>query len=829
MAPFLDLVGGRDRQGVAMRRLLILVLLLVPCVGLVTSRATSDHLSSAGGAPDAAQAVADVVATGIPGAGAIMQVGTFHPGGPLHDNTALIAGSTDPGHVLDRTRLFVASTSNFGAPLAIPNLPEGSILSLDVSGGRVDVPNGFACALCAGQPQPSGAGGAVILYTAQSPAFINSANGNVAAATSALPAVSLPLGISFNSGFGRPWFANAPAGAAGDGTITVIDPNGAPLKGAPSAVAGGVFAGMLTNRTSATVHGLSAGAMATALITKSPDPATNGRAVFLAALADGSVAQVHVQLGVDDLAPPGSFTALPDISPERAESNSAAVATRVGMLFNWVPTRTIFISDPLADRILVFDLIDDGHFFKTANVRDLRSPALNRPVDLAPAAREVSARNFASNTTLGGGADFYALNRGNNSVVRMTQNGDVVAVRQIVPAPQGDLDVSGIRLNGIAVSEDAKTIWMTATGPGRQGFVLRTAAFGGGTVTTDLLNQARGNLPPDQGADIFSHDMATNQALGPLFNEQSCSGCHNTPGAGGMGADAPSFVTRIGRTIHGDFELLPGHHAPIARQHSIAELGSACGLPTGVPPQANLTSLRSAMTLRGTALIDNILVSQLLAAANDPSVPATVRGRVNTLADGRVGRFGWKAQTATLVEFMGEAFRDEIGVTNPLAPDDLVNGCGANIMKPEMDAVPLTSLVAFLNTIDPPAPTAACTASPGAAVFASVGCANCHKPSYTVPGSNNVLTARLYSDLLLHNMGPGLADGFEQGSAIGAEFRTAPLWRVSDRVHFLHDGRATTILDAILLHGGQAQDAVALFNALSPADRQALLAFLSCI
>jgi CxxC motif-containing protein (DUF1111 family) len=92
-----------------------------------------------------------------------------------------------------------------------------------------------------------------------------------------------------------------------------------------------------------------------------------------------------------------------------------------------------------------------------------------------------------------------------------------------------------------------------------------------------------------------------------------------------------------------------------------------------------------------------------------------------------------------------------------------------------------------------------------------------------------VLTARLYSDLLLHNLGPGLADGFEQGSATGAEFRTAPLWRVSDRVHFLHDGRVTTILDAILLHGGQAQDAVALFNALSASDRQALLAFLSCI
>jgi len=823
-----------------MRRLPILVLLLAAGAGFSTLRAISEQVSSAGGAPDAIQVTADVVATGIPGAGAIMQVGTFQTGGPLRDNGVLIAGTTDPGGVLDRTRLFVASTSNFGASRAIADQPEGSILSIDVSGSRVDVPATFAASTSVANPHPS-AESAVMLYTAQNPAFINSVNANVAALTSTLPAVSLPLGISFNSGFGRPWFANAPAGATGDGTITVIDPNGAPLRGAPSAAAGGVFAGNLTNRTPGPQHGLSAGAVATALVTKSPDPATSNRAVFLAALADGSVAQVHVQLGVDDLLPPGSFTALPVVSTELAESTSASVSTRVGMIFNWVPTRTIFISDPLADRILAFDLVDNGHIFKPSNVRELRSPALSHPVDLAPAAREVAARNFASNTTLGGGSDFYVLNRGNNSVVRMTQDGVVVATRQIVAAPQPDhMDLTQMRLNGIAVSEDGRTIWMTAVAPARQGIVLQTPAFGGGPVTTDLINQAHEQLalqgperdavdPRNQGAFIFSHDMTTTQALGPLFNEQSCSGCHNTPAAGGMGSDAQSFVTRIARTQQGGFELLPGHTGPIARQHSIAELGSPCGLPTGVPPQANLTSRRSAMTLRGTAMIDNILESQLRAAAIDPAVPAPVRGRVNLLPDGRIGRFGWKAQTATLVEFMGEAFRDEIGVTNPLAPTDLVNGCGAHILKPEMDALPLTALVAFLNTIDPPVPAAACTASPGAAVFAAVGCANCHKPSYAVPGGGTTLVPRLYSDLLLHKMGPGLSDGFEQGTATGAEFRTAPLWRVSDRTHFLHDGRATSILDAILLHGGQAGDAVAAFNALSSADRQALLAFLGCI
>ena len=88
---------------------------------------------------------------------------------------------------------------------------------------------------------------------------------------------------------------------------------------------------------------------------------------------------------------------------------------------------------------------------------------------------------------------------------------------------------------------------------------------------------------------------------------------------------------------------------------------------------------------------------------------------------------------------------------------------------------------------------------------------------------------RLYSDLLLHDMGPDLADGFLQGSATGVEFRTMPLWRVADRSHFLHDGRATTIVDALLGHGGQAAAARAAFLALTPAERTALLDFLSCI
>ena len=195
--------------------------------------------------PDIQSVHADVVATGIPGAGAIAQIGTFHKGGPFHDN-ATFAASTQPGNVLDRTRLFVASSSNFGAPLARAGEAPGSVLSIDVSGGSIAVPPSFASA----GGQSSALGGKVILFAAQSPAFLNG-NNNPNAVTNDRTSASLPLGISLNDGFGRPWFANAPAGSAGDGTITVIDPSGVPLAGAPDPVAGGVFAGSLTNRAAA--------------------------------------------------------------------------------------------------------------------------------------------------------------------------------------------------------------------------------------------------------------------------------------------------------------------------------------------------------------------------------------------------------------------------------------------------------------------------------------------------------------------------------------------------------------------------------------------------
>ena len=778
---------------------------------------------------------ATVVATGIPGAGAITQVGTFHKGGPFAPGGALAAASHP---VLDRTRLLVASTSNFGAPLLRPTEAPGSILSLDLTLGAVPVPADFARpdigppTIATGQPYA--AGGAVILYTAQSGQFRNGLN-NPGAVTADLPSVSLPLGISLNNGFGRPWFANAPLGATGPGTISVVDPSGIGLAGAPSAAAGGVFAGDLTNRslTPPAMHpGLGGAAVATALATKSPDLVIPQRAVFFAALADGSVAQVHVQKGVDPLLLAGSFTPLPIVTTAAAESTDPDLATRVGMIFNWAPTRILYISDPLANRIVAVDISDEGLVpdpngrFSASNLRYITSPHFDVPIDIAPVMSEVAARNFASSTTLGAGSDIYVLNRGNNTLVRLTQDGRIVAVRQIA-AP-----LAGFRANGLAVSEDARVIWVTATTPDHGGVVLQMTAFGAAPVTTSLIDHAIGagaNGAIAQGTDMFGVELTAEQSLGPLFNGQSCVTCHNKAGGadfiGGMGTSEASFVRRVARTTPAGFNPLLGMGGPIARQRSIAELGVPCGLPTGDAPQANRVARRSAMTLRGTALIDSIRPADIERVR--VAQPADVRGRFNLLPGGRFGKFGWKAQTATLVEFMGEALRDEMGITNPLAPKDLVSGCTASIFRPEADGVPLTSLVAFLNTIDPPTPTAECRASAGAELFRTIGCANCHTPS--LPAHGNATPVFLYSDLLLHDMGAALADGFEQGTARGNEFRTAPLWRLADREHLLHDGRARTIDEAIRGHGGQAAGSAAGAAALGPADQGALVDFLRCI
>jgi hypothetical protein len=416
-----------------------------------------------------------LLAVGIPGAGAISAVGAFLPGGPIRDNAAF-AAYTESGRILDPGRVLVCSESQFGAPRAVLDWPDGSVLSIAPgAAGPLVVPRTFA----ASDGQMTALDGQVQLFTAQSPAFFNAVY-NPTAATAIMPAVSHPQGISINNAFGRLWFPNTPLGPQGDGFDSIIDPDGRPLRNAPSATAGGVFSGSITNRAP---EQLVPGDLRTAAVGNAflgPSPDGSGRAVFAVATANGAVAQIHSEKGVDGLAPGGTIGPLEQIEPGLVES-VRPVATRLGMAFNWVPNAILYVTDPLRHEIVALTLIEDGQVFRVGSTRRLADPMLTVPVDIAPTVPETVSPVFSSNTTLAGGADLYVANRGDGTVVRLSQDGRVLAVRQVQVPGLGALGAG--RLNGIAISPNGQRLWMTVSGPipgypGLDGAVVEAPAFG---------------------------------------------------------------------------------------------------------------------------------------------------------------------------------------------------------------------------------------------------------------------------------------------------------------------------------------------------------------
>jgi hypothetical protein len=401
-----------------------------------------------------------IVAIGIPGVSAISVVGTFLAGGPIHDKPAL-AVYTKPGAVLDPIRLLVASTSNFGEAVANTDQLSGSILSIDPTG---ELPLLVAPDFASAGGQASAQGGALQMYSAQSSPFQNSIH-NPGAATSRYTGVSNPLGLSINNAFGRIWPANAPYGLEGLGSSSIDDPTGEPLAGAPDPLLGGVYAGNLTPRVpSQLISGaLNTGAVGTALLGRSPDGST--KAVFAVITADGAIVQEHTLEALDGLAPPATVGPVLgrrwDIEFDDSEDHRGA-QPRVGALLNYSPTRVLFVSEPFENSIACVELSDDGVVFHVSDVRHMKSHALDEPIDMAPVVIETSDPNWSSNTTLDVNSDIYVANRGNNTIVRMHQDGTVVAIRKV--RLLGGRNLGRARLNGIAGSPDGTKIWVTVTG-----------------------------------------------------------------------------------------------------------------------------------------------------------------------------------------------------------------------------------------------------------------------------------------------------------------------------------------------------------------------------
>ncbi len=237
---------------------------------------------------------------------------------------------------------------------------------------------------------------------------------------------------------------------------------------------------------------------------------------------------------------------------------------------------------------------------------------------------------------------------------------------------------------------------------------------------------------------------------------------------------------------------------------------------------------------------------------------AHLSGNVNRNGnDGTVTRFGWKAQNKSLLIFASEAYNVEMGVSNQLFPQerDETPGCLFNATPEDTlnftptTGSPNTAVISdieafanFMRMLAPPTPAPATPSSEkGRAAFARIGCVQCHTPSLTTgakiaSGSSTTpsaalsnQTANLYSDLVVHHMGKGLADGITQGAAGPDEFRTAPLWGLGQRVFFLHDGRTTNLVEAIRdhrSHGSEANKVIQHFNRLTPQEQQDVINFL---
>ena len=350
------------------------------------------------------------------------------------------------------------------------------------------------------------------------------------------------------------------------------------------------------------------------------------------------------------------------------------------------------------------------------------------------------------------------------------------------------------------------------------------------------------------GLDDFVEVENAGDGLGPAFNGLGCSQCHSTPAIGGI---SPVATVRAGyRDPEGRFFVLGG-----GTLYQLFSLPNHECQPT-IPPEANVIARRIPIPLFGAGLVEAIPDETLLALADpDDEDGDGISGRAAIITDvatgqPRVGRFGWKAQHATLLTFGADAYRNEMGITSDLFRNEVAPGIDPETLKlcdlipdPEDSRDPVTGLrgidafeafmkvLAPIERLSPGDPAFAQDAVRGETIFAAVGCTSCHIPILmTGPDTNPVFDRRpvaLYSDLLLHDVATG--DGIPQAAALANEIRTPALWGLRFRRPFLHDGSAATPLEAILRHGNEAQTATTNYRELPTPDQDALLAFLDSL
>jgi CxxC motif-containing protein (DUF1111 family) len=346
------------------------------------------------------------------------------------------------------------------------------------------------------------------------------------------------------------------------------------------------------------------------------------------------------------------------------------------------------------------------------------------------------------------------------------------------------------------------------------------------------------------GRNDFAEVETVSDGLGPVFNERSCAACHSVPATGG---GSVRTVTRFSRRVNGVYDALAELGGSLMQDHAIGPRdGSVHAFrPESVPALATIVVHRRTTPLFGLGLIDAtpdadfITLAAMQAARGDgvigrASIVDNIRAGMKT-----VGKFGWKAQVPSLFQFSGDAYVNEMGITTPDFPNENCpqGNCSELTFNPApglnddgSGPILLTNFMTMLAA--PPRAAQNGNTSDGEATFERIGCTSCHVVTlHTGPNAIAALdrkTYHPYSDFLLHDMG-ALGDDLEMGSATGSEMRTAPLWGLRFITTYLHDGRATTLDQAILAHDGQARNARNQFANLDSSSKAKLMAFLNSL
>lgn len=418
-----------------------------------------------------------------------------------------------------------------------------------------------------------------------------------------------------------------------------------------------------------------------------------------------------------------------------------------------------------------------------------------------------------------------------------------------------------ILLSLAACSPDPEqTIKQGAGGSGAGGESVGGGA-GGGAVTFppgDPFDIAIEGVTAEQkkvflnGDNLFGLPLREADGLGPLFTRSGCGACHVDGTRGPGSVQKMAVVLADGVTTAPDQSKLPYGHTV----HPLLTAGAKTPIqPPADDPSVRVT-IRVGPPILGRGYLEAVLDSEILRVAAEQAKRSDgIHGRINHVVyasepnpdptfnahhkgDMVLGRFGLKARIATLDEFTADALQGDMGITSPLRPTEFENPDGlTDDLKPGVDvtaeSVNTRAMYMRLTAI----PRRIDLTEEGRALFDQARCSVCHVPSMKTRQDYPIallagIDAPIFTDLLLHDMGDELSDGMIDGEAQSRDWRTTPLLGLRFNSTFLHDGRALTVEEAILLHdgkGSEAAESISLFRALSPADHDALLTFVNAL